>query len=372
MPSSQIRFGDYDQRMMRVRHRSAPLLGAALSLLVLGACGPAGTDGEVPDEVEASDETTTLDDSDNTDDTEEPDGLDEPVRTPTELVPGDFAEFTFWDESTAVAEVISVYDPSVWWDPSDEKVYGLFFARQFAQWPYDSSMVFVSESELLASELVDAPEDVAPYYEFLQAKEITLDRLPLDGVSHVLTGHESYHLEENGYGDFAWDLVKTDRDGYRFEDDGLDNEDYFVWGEPVYAPVSGTVVEVVRDGADNPPGYAPPYDDAVNNMVGIAVKGAYSVYLLHFMEGSIPENIVEGMFIDEGSYLGLVGNSGVTYEPHLHMTLLWYDQHDDPPRSWSVPMEMANIWVSDSLDADAAYIELGAPQTGAFLSNTSF
>jgi len=345
------------------RSRWTLLLGFVVGTLALGACGsedaPAvsgdgGTEPAAPPVVTDGEEPATA--------------------TPrnTRVAPGDFVEMVFEDGSAARAELVSVYDPSQWWDPLDEKIYGLFFARQFAAWPYDASLAFVSADELSALARVERPDDVASYDAFLDSHGILLDRLPLDGVSQVLNGHEGYHLEENGYGDFAWDLVKTDQYGARFVGDGRENADYRVWGEPVYAPVSGTVVEVVRDGQDNRPGLSPDPDVAVNNMVGIAVKGAYSVYLLHFQEGSIPDNVVEGAFIEAGSYLGLVGNSGVTYEPHLHMTLLWYDQHDDPPRSWSVPVEMADVYVAPALGVEPALNTRALPATGSYISNAPF
>ena len=80
-------------------------------------------------------------------------------------------------------------------------------------------------------------------------------------------------LEEDGFGDFAWDLTYTDPAGGTqvYKGTGLANTDYFIWDAEVLLPTGGTVVEVERGAPDNTPGSYPP--TATNNLVGVHLFG---------------------------------------------------------------------------------------------------
>ena len=190
----------------------------------------------------------------------------------------------------------------------------------------------------------------------------------------MIMGNEGYHLEEDGYGNFAWDLVLTDDKGARYTGFGADNEDYRVWGADVVLPTGGTVVEVVRDAPDNGPGSYPA--DAVNNMVGIWLGGQYYLYLLHFQQYSIPASVRVGAELPAGSFVGKVGNAGVSLEPHLHMTLMYYDM--DPAgssgsiRTWSIPGEWRSMWSADSPTGPATLHDWLVPGTGQWIDDGEF
>jgi hypothetical protein len=127
-------------------------------------------------------------------------------------------------------------------------------------------------------------------------------------------------------------------------------------------------------------------DQVVNNRVGVWLGGAYYLYLLHFRPGTIPtsargtcEPVVPGVrcvdvgaSLPAGTYLGRVGNSGVTYEPHLHVTLYFYDAADGPARSWSVPSEFADVWTAQDPSQGASFASWGVPQTGQWISAMGF
>lgn len=90
---------------------------------------------------------------------------------------------------------------------------------------------------------------------------------------------------------------------------------YFIWGDPVLAPCRGRVVVAV-DGAEDMP---PPQADRTH-MVGnhvILECGAVWVVLGHLRRGSVAAHA--GQVVEPGQFLGRVGNSGNTGEPHLHV-----------------------------------------------------
>ncbi len=260
-------------------------------------------------------------------------GLDASVEEDLGLAPSvEWHRFS-GDQTSFEGEWVATYDQNWWWDQRPRLHYAIFDPSAFFPFPRDESFRF------LASDQVDTIETIpgrGPTYDaFLGQNGLGLRRLPLDGLSYVLAAHEGYHREENGFGDFAWDLTRTDDRGARFRSTGARNEDYFVWGKPVLAPVAGTVIEVVRDEPDNSPGVIPA--DARQNYVGIGVAGRYAVYLLHMQQGSIPPELVPSTPVEPGDFLGLTGNSGVTLEPHVHVVMMFFDVETE--RYWSVPTE---------------------------------
>lgn len=273
----------------------------------------------------------------------------------------DFVRVTLRSGDVHEGELIHRYDRRIWWQPEDDETWAIFDARRFDVYPEDRSLTFVRASEIADVERAPAGER---YRDFLRQRHITLDRPPLDGEAFVITGHASYHLEENGYGDFAWDFVRTSSGGQRFADLGTENDDYFIWDDPVVLPTSGVVVEIEESAPDHAPGSYPL--GAVNNLVGVHVGGHYSVYLLHLREGSVPDAISIGAPLSEGAPVGRAGNSGVSLEPHLHVTLLFYDVTQPVPRSFSVPVEFRDVVVRTG--TSSVRLAFADPAAGQHLS----
>jgi len=283
---------------------------------------------------------------------------------------------TLADGSVEEGEAVCTYDHRLWWHASDETTHAVFVPDAYATWPDGRSMRFVSDTEITSTEAISLPVDTPPYTDFLRDHGITIDGNPLDvdGPAWVIMANEGYHLEEDGYGNFAWDLVLTDDTGARYTGFGADNTDYLVWGTNVVLPTGGTVVEVVRNAPDNDPGGYP--DDAVNNMVGIWLGGQYYLYLLHFQQYSIPASVRVGAELPAGSFVGRVGNAGVSLEPHLHMTLMYYDM--DPAgttgsvRTWSIPGEWRGMWSADTPTGPASAHDWLVPTTGQWIDDGEF
>jgi len=269
----------------------------------------------------------------------------------------------------AMGERIAVYDHSSWWwDPSEQRTYAIFDPRGLAPWPDDTSTRFISSLEVLATVSISRPSGVTTHRSAMRERGVVLERSPLSGVAYVITGAERYHLEESGYGDFAWDLTRHDEGGRQHRGDGLDNEDYYVWDEDVHLPTGGIVVEVVSDAPDLPPG--PPDRSAINNFVGVQIYGGFYIYLLHLRQGSVPPDVVVGARLDTGALVGRVGNSGVSAEPHLHVATLAYDGSADPPRTWSVPSEWRDVWVSAGRGSEFA--NFAVPTSGDYVADEAF
>lgn len=260
------------------------------------------------------------------------------------------------------AELIASYDHRFWWwGASDRTTVALFAAEDFAEGAADRSLRFVALDALTSMTSVEPAETC--YRDFLRELGIAIARPPVEGTSWVLMGNSGYHRHEGGMGDFAWDLARTDLAGNRFVGAGLANSDYLVWDAVAVAPVSGRVVEVVDDAPDNAPGDHPA--EAVNNLVGLHVGGAYYIYVLHLRRGSVPEGVRVGVDVEAGAMIGRVGNSGVTLEPHAHVVLLWYDAVTG--RSWSVPVEFSDVALAPTPLGPFEAAAFARPQTGEWI-----
>jgi hypothetical protein len=340
-------------------------------LLALCACGD-GSDSMPNAATDAADVPDTQELSDSEGDSSEDVAPDAPEDAG---VDGAVDSIELWrvslrDGGEVVGQPIWTYDHNRWWEPEATWSHALFDDSRLRAYPDDRSVRVLSQGDIAAIDRLQVAGR-RTYRQALREHGFVLERSPLDGVAHVYTGHDSYHLEEQGFGDNAWDLVVTDAAGRRFTGDGTRNEDFLIWGAPVVLPTAGYVVEVIRDAPDNPLGTQPGLGSP-NNLVGVHLGGSYYLYLLHFQQDSIPEEIVVDAYLEQGAFLGYVGTSGVTLEPHLHLTVLWYDAAADPPRSWSVPSEFRNLWTAPSPSGPVTLHEFTDPPTGTFLSSEEF
>lgn len=92
-------------------------------------------------------------------------------------------------------------------------------------------------------------------------------------------------------------------------------EDYAMYGEPLYSPTGG-VIHYLQDGHPDMPVGVYDMENPRGNHVVLRADDIY-LAMLHLMPGSIQVSI--GDEVEEGQYLGLIGNSGSTSVPHLHI-----------------------------------------------------
>ena len=126
------------------------------------------------------------------------------------------------------------------------------------------------------------------------------------------------------FGNFAWDISKVDEEGRTYQNSGDQLLDYYVFNKQVISPIDGVIVGLSNDEVDNVPrpSLTGGLSGLKNNYLTIKLRKEFYLSIVHFKKGSIPFSVGDKIFV--GDELGLVGNSGVSYVPHLHYTLYIY------------------------------------------------
>lgn len=155
----------------------------------------------------------------------------------------------------------------------------------------------------------------------------------LNGGNHSLISSHMKTLDEkfrNYRGEsYGVDIVKLNQFGTRSSGllpQALDQ--YEVFGEPVYAPCAGRVVASERHLPDMVPPQ-PDRDHLLGNFVLLRCDAA-DILLAHFRQDGVAVDVDE--LVTTGQYLGDIGNSGNTNEPHLHI-------HAQTPGNEATPID---------------------------------
>lgn len=134
------------------------------------------------------------------------------------------------------------------------------------------------------------------------------------GGNHVLINYHNAYASQQ----YAIDIVKLNKFGIRAAGIYPEELDKFViYGEQLYSPCTGIVLGVRNDLPD----LTPPDADSENvegNFLNLLCEDEeVNVYIAHMQKGTVV--VKEGVSIQKGQPIGLVGNSGNTSEPHLHI-----------------------------------------------------
>jgi hypothetical protein len=107
---------------------------------------------------------------------------------------------------------------------------------------------------------------------------------------------------------------------FRIESTGKETklEEYKVFGKEVIAPGDGIVIQVIDGSIDVLPGERDRSVGVGNAIIIDHQNGEYSL-LCHFKHNSIRVNV--GDKIKQGDIIGLCGNTGNTFQPHIHFNL---------------------------------------------------
>lgn len=124
---------------------------------------------------------------------------------------------------------------------------------------------------------------------------------------------------------FAIDWMRLNPQGEFVHGDPSVAGNYVDYGAKVYAVADGTVVEILDDLPDQPPGKLPdPASITLQTVDGNHVildigHGLYAFYA-HLKKGSII--VHRGEHIKAGTFIGELGNTGNTSGPHLHFQVM--------------------------------------------------
>ncbi|MFN8587341.1 MAG: M23 family metallopeptidase [Candidatus Eisenbacteria bacterium] len=148
----------------------------------------------------------------------------------------------------------------------------------------------------------------------------TVLRPPFEGEWFVGWGGRT--LEQNRHAStrdqrFAMDLVMQ-KDGATHKGDGKALADYWCYGARALAPAAGTIVWASDSLPDNPIGSTDLSHPIGNGVVVDHGNGEFSL-IAHLQPHSL--KVKTGDRVKSGQWLGLVGNSGNTSQPHIHYHL---------------------------------------------------
>ena len=122
---------------------------------------------------------------------------------------------------------------------------------------------------------------------------------------------------------YAIDWERVDEQNRLFAGDAADVNSYHIYGDEVFAVADATVAFAIDGYPDQIPGALPSSIDVAdadgNHIILSLGRGLYALYA-HLQPGSVAVNT--GDKVKRGQFIGRVGNSGNTSEPHLHLHVM--------------------------------------------------
>jgi hypothetical protein len=224
-------------------------------------------------------------------------------------------------------------------------------------------------------------------------KDKTALILPLRGRIFVWEGHDLYahHLrvplsdpEVQARGitansnDFASDFIYLDAQGREYHDDPRRLDNWYGYGQPIYAPGAGVVLAIANDIPENwfedakatkighpklPVGKDP--KDIGNFVLLDHQNGEYSL-LVHMKPGSVI--VRPGDRVPQGQLVGRIGFAGDSIFPHLHYSLMdgaegfkawglpaYFSQFHRTLGARSIGVKQGPVGSGDFVERDAVY-----------------
>jgi hypothetical protein len=220
-------------------------------------------------------------------------------------------------------------------------------------------------------------------------KDKTALILPLRGRILVWEGHDLYahHLRvplgdpkvqalgiAANSNEFASDLIYLDAQGREYHDDPRRLDNWYGYGQPIYAPGAGVVLATANDVPENwfedanatkigypkLPANKDPKD--IGNFVLLDHQnGEYSL-LIHMKPGSVI--VSRGDRVAQGQLVGRIGFAGDSIFPHLHYSLM-----DGPEvfKAWGLPAYFLQF--HRVLGASSIKVKQGPVDSGDFLES---
>ena len=149
--------------------------------------------------------------------------------------------------------------------------------------------------------------------------------LPFEGVWTVANGgatQELSHSWDMYTQRFAYDFFIMDENGNTYNGELENPKSYYCYGLNILAPADGTVVHVeerCKDSIiDGKKAHCNSHHLCGNHIVIKHADDEYS-FIAHLMNDSITVKI--GDLVTQGQYIAKCGNTGNSFEPHLHFHL---------------------------------------------------
>ncbi len=132
------------------------------------------------------------------------------------------------------------------------------------------------------------------------------------GGSKLLNRHFDFHPYW-----YAVDIVKINSYGRMWNNSLFLKsnilQDYPIYNDTVYSPCNGIILETNKNVVDNQIGML----TERSNFVRIKISDKYEVMLAHLKQNTI--RVDSGDYVKLGEPIGLIGNSGKSSMPHLHI-----------------------------------------------------
>lgn len=186
-------------------------------------------------------------------------------------------------------------------------------------------------------------------------------QMPFYGNWRVSQGHNGPHTHQLEW-QHAWDFDLVDGKGLSYRDSGARLEHYYCYKKTILAPATGEVVAVLDGVKENPVGVINQEQNWGNTVV---IKHNDELYsqLSHLQNGSI--SCKEGDWVQRGTPIALLGNSGRSPYPHLHFQF----QRSPFIGSETIPFPLSN-YLNDS-DDGLTFVDQGTPVEGEQVGNIS-
>ncbi len=126
----------------------------------------------------------------------------------------------------------------------------------------------------------------------------------------------NYHMEDLSQ-QYALDILMV-ANGAPYKGNPTENESYFVFGKDIIAPCDATVVKIIDGIKDNVPGTLNTSDITGNTIILETARKEYLLFA-HLKENSIAYK--EGTSVKQGQVIAQCGNSGNSFQAHLHFQL---------------------------------------------------
>lgn len=163
---------------------------------------------------------------------------------------------------------------------------------------------------------------------------------------------------------------------YAFDFTKGPNSSSQTFGQPLYSPVNGEVVEVrngVRDWQNNGSANAANHYGWGNTVVIKADDDGTDIFvrLAHFRHDTTTHLRV-GDMVEQADYLGQIGQTGISTAPHLHMQVMRSKRGASVDFDFVEAKPLQGSWVTSRLLSGLSMIDDdGRLNAGSLLSNTS-